>query len=46
MNWERAKIKNLLSVKQVSNVEHLFLRKKDKRVAVCLGIHAGNISIL
>ncbi len=47
MNWERAKIKNLLSVKQVSNVEHLFLRKKDKRKWLFrLGIHAGNISIL
>lgn len=47
MNWERAKIKNMLSVKRVSNVEHLFLRKKDKRKWLFrLGIHAENISIL
>ena len=47
MNWERAKIKNMLSVKQVSNVEQLFLRRKDKRKWLFrLGIHADNISIL
>ena len=47
MNWERAKIKNMLSVKQVANVEHLFVRKKDKRKWLFrLGICPENISIL
>lgn len=47
MNWERAKIKNLLSAKQVANVEQLFLRKKDKRKWLFrLGIRVENISIL
>ena len=47
MNWERAKIKNMLSVKQVANVEQLFMRKKAKRKWLFqLGIHSENISIL
>ena len=47
MNWERAKIKNLLSAKQVSNVESLFQRKKEKRKWLFqLGVKTKNITIL
>lgn len=47
MNWERAKIKNLLSAKQVANVGLLFLRKKEKRKWFFqLGVDANNITIL
>ena len=47
LNWERAKIKNYLTMKGIRNTEKLFVRKKEKRKwMIQLSIASKNILLI